>query len=136
MKYLFYVILVAIIFFPSGCSKDNPAEPDTQPTFTVFSQPVTLTGGTQGLQFFGRCETDDVNMISVKITNPANNSLEYNLGNALALKSQNFDCQDHNTGYVRFTGSWTLTFKGNKAAGTKSSFEVTVQHAITGKEAL
>jgi hypothetical protein len=136
MKYVFYLLLVVIIIIPSGCGDDdNPAEPDVEPTFSVFSQPVVLSGNTQGLQFYGRCETDDVNMISVRITNPANNWLEYNLGNALALKSQNFACQDDNTGYVRFTGTWTLTFKGNKAAGTKSSFEITVQHPITGKEA-
>lgn len=138
MKNILLIISIAFLVAFFGCSddKEGPVEPpaDNPPTFTVFSQGVTLTGGQAGLQFFGRCETDDVNMISVRVTNPANQSVEYNLGNALSLRGQNFACQDPNQGYYKYTGTWTLTFRGNKAAGTKSSFEVSVQHAITGKE--
>jgi hypothetical protein len=131
MKYVGYILVLLMALFWLGCDKDdeNPVAPDPEPSFTVFSAPFG-----QGLQFFGRCETDDVNLISVKVMNPANDWIEYNLGNQLAIKGQNFGCQDNNVYYYRVIGTWTMTFRGNKATGSKSSFEVTVQHTITAKE--
>ncbi len=133
---LFAIAVFGVLFI--GCGDDDPSDPE--PQFTVYSQPVTLDGGEAGLQFFARPTTHDVSMVSVRITNPANSQLTYNLGNTLYVRDQNFALQDTDMGYCKFdhlgnilTGPWRFVFVGNKATGDHSSFEVSVTHTISGK---
>ncbi len=142
MKKLMYLLFVATLFFTltsSGCKKEdsNPVDPgptDYPPNFNLTAQPVTLVGGSEGLAFYAFCITDDVVMVSVRIRNPRGEQVTYNAGNTLVLKDQEFECQIPGTGYYKYLGTWTLTFVGNKATGTKSSFSVAKSLNVTGKQ--
>lgn len=130
------LLLAAIMMALSGCSKKSnpvgPALPPPAPSFTITAQPVTLSDGSAGLTFFARCTTDDINLIKVVVGFPDGTSQTYNAGDAAIVENQNFGCQDQGYGYPKLLGTWSFTFVGNKAAGDKSSFNVTTTLNVTG----
>ena len=140
MKKTFYSLMITILLIVmSGCSKKSnpvnapPPPQEAQPSFSITAQPVTLVTGDAGLSFIARCTTDDVNLIKVVVENPRGASVTYNANNNLFVKDQEFQCQDNGQGYVKYLGTWILTFVGNKASGSKSSFNVSVSFSVTGK---
>ncbi|MHB8842571.1 MAG: hypothetical protein ACYC56_12450 [Candidatus Aquicultor sp.] len=138
MKKIYYPLLIVILVIAmSGCKKsdNNPVTPPptVPPDFNISAQPVTLATGDAGLTFSAHCTTDDVNLIKVVVQNPIGNSQTFNANNNLFLKDEEFQCQNAGTGYVKYLGTWSLTFAGNKASGSKASFTVTKTLSVTGK---
>ena len=140
MKKMYYpLLIVTLVIAISGCSKksDNPVAPlpptEAQPSFSITAQPVTLATGDAGLQFIARCTTDDVDLVKVIVQNPRGQSQTFNAGNTEFVKDEEFYCEDQATGYFKYLGTWSLTFVGNKATGTKSSFNVISTLSVTGK---
>ncbi len=142
MKHIsFYVLFLALLLAFAGCSKksnnnpvsNNSTPQDAQPDFNIAAVNVTMSNGSDGLQFGAHCTTDDIDLIKVVVVNPAQVSVTYNEQNTLYLKNQEFECQATGTGYYKVLGTWQLTFVGNKASGTKSSFSVTKTLTVTGK---
>lgn len=130
--FIFTLIFITIICLSACKDDENPVIPEAAPTFTVFSQTENW-GGDLVLLFYARCKDCDINLIKVTITNPANQSLTYNAGNNLYVKDQNFALQETGYGYYKLSGPWKFKFEGNKAAGSKMSFSVEVEHTVAGK---
>ncbi len=142
MKHIsLYILFLAAFLAFAGCSKKSNNNPvssnttpqNTQPDFNIAAVNVTMSDGSDGLQFAAHCTTDDIDLIKVVVVNPAQVSVTYNEQNTLFLENQEFECQAGGTGYYKVLGTWQLTFVGNKAAGTKASFSVTKTLTVTGK---
>ena len=142
MKRYFIPIIALLVFIAlSGCTKkeeSNPVTPtptpeEPAPTFNLSAQPVTLATGDAGLCFFAFCISDDILLVKVVVKNPRGESVTYNAGSITVLQNQEFECEPAGTGYFKYLGTWYLTFYGNKAMGTKSSFTVTKSISVTGK---
>lgn len=126
---LISIILLMATVFLTNCKKDDPIVP----AFTVSAVPVTLQGGDAGLQFFAKCNNDDVKMTKVTIGDPlAQQNYTYNLNGTTFVKDELFGLQETNTAYVKELGTWTFTFVGNRTADG-SSFNVTASLSVTGK---
>ncbi len=117
----FAALLLLAIVIISGCKKkDDPVVP----AFTLTSTEVTLVGNVPGLQFFAKCNNDDVKMTKVTISNPIGSiNLTYNLNGGIFVKNEIFGLQADNTGYEKSTGAWKFNFVGNRTADG-SSFAV------------
>ena len=142
MKKLFIPIISMLVFLAlSGCTKkeeSNPVTPtptpeEQPPSFNVSAQPVTLATGDAGFCFFAFCITDDILLVKVVVKNPRGESVTYNAGSITVLQNQEFECEPAGTGYFKYLGTWSLTFYGNKAMGSKASFVVVKTISVTGK---
>jgi len=107
------ILIMSSIVLMSGCKKE---EDPIILNFIVTSITVQLQGGGEGLQFFGKCTNDDVQMTKVIITDPFQTSITYNLNGNYFIQNEGFDLQDVGTAYVKQTGSWAFTFSGNRTA--------------------
>jgi hypothetical protein len=109
------VLLLAMIAIISGCKKDDPAP--TVPAFTITATTVQLQGGGEGLQFFAKCNNDDVKMTKVTITDPiASFTQTYNLNGTYFVKNEIFGLQATTEAYIKSMGTWTFNFVGNRTA--------------------
>jgi hypothetical protein len=110
-----------------NCKKDEgPIAPvDPGPVFTLSSVSVTLQGGVPGIQFFAKPDMDVI-LIKVEITPPPpGEKFTFNAGSTTYIKEQTIMLQDVGIGYVKISGRWAFKFVGNRATGTKASFDVT-----------
>ena len=123
------LLLSAGILF-SGCKKKSTP---VVPAFTVTALTVQLQGGGEGLQFFGKCNNDDIKMTKVTIFDPLSSSIPaFNFGGVIYVKNQSFDLQDPTTGYQKELGTWSFNFVGNRTADG-ASFSVGASISVTGK---
>ena len=100
------------VILVSGCKKKE--EEPIVPAFIVTSINVMLQNDVEGIQFFGKCTNDDVQMTKVILTTPFQTSFTYNLNGNYFIKGEGFDLQEVGTGYVKQTGKWTFIFSGNR----------------------
>jgi hypothetical protein len=115
------VILLASIIITSGCKKK---EDPIVPSFTMTSTTVNLQGGGLGLQFFAKCNNDDVKMTKVIISDPIGSFTEtYNLNGTYFVQNEIFALQGTDLAYPKSTGNWSFNFTGNRTADG-SSFSV------------
>ena len=109
------VVLLATLMIVGGCKKK--AEDPIVPSFTITATTVQLQGGGEGLQFFAKCNNDDIKMTKVTITDPlASFNQTYNLNGTYFVKNEIFGLQEATTAYVKSIGTWTFNFVGNRTA--------------------
>ena len=123
--------LIFGVIISTGCKK-KAADPIV-PAFTVTAVPVTFQTGEAGLQFFGKCNNDDVKMTKAIIQDPlSQQTTTFNLNGNYFIKNEAFDMLATNTGYVKELGTWSFTFSGNRTAdGT--AFNVGATLNVSGK---
>lgn len=109
-------LLLAAIIISSGCKKKE--EPVViVPAFTMTATTVTLQGGGFGLQFFAKCNNDDVKMTKVMLTDPIGSFTEtYNLNGTYFVKNEIFGLQATDQAYTKSSGTWKFNFVGNRTA--------------------
>jgi hypothetical protein len=119
------LILSTVILF-SGCKKksEDPA-PVSAPVFVVTSQP----NGTDYFDIWAKCITDDILLTKVIIKDPFNLSYTYTGSQQLWLKDEIVAFPDT---YPKSSGTWTLTFYGNRSANG-TSFVSSATLLIAGK---
>jgi hypothetical protein len=109
------LLLVAVVII-SSCKKDEETPP-TVPAFTMTATTVNLQGGGFGLQFYAKCNNDDVKMTKVTITDPiASSTQTYNLNGTYFLKDEIFALQGADEAYLKSSGTWSFNFVGNRTA--------------------
>ncbi|RMD96524.1 MAG: hypothetical protein D6814_11225 [Calditrichaeota bacterium] len=122
------LLALTLAMLSIGCGKNNPAAPEPTveptPTFSISSKPVILNDGNAGIQFFAQPDMDVI-LVRVEIKDPLGNSFTFNAGSATVVKGEVMALQDTNLAYFRVSGKWTFKFVGNKATGSKASFDVT-----------
>jgi hypothetical protein len=118
------LLLLSMLLFTSCKDKPTQPAPDPDPTFSIASVDVLLDTGDRGIQFFAT-SNEDVLLVKAEIKPPVGNTIVYNLNSGTFINGQSFTLQADGTAYFRISGSWTFTFTGNKALGTKKSFVVT-----------
>ncbi|MEI7727894.1 MAG: hypothetical protein WCK09_22495 [Bacteroidota bacterium] len=121
-------ILFAAIIITSGCKKKEETPAPTVPAFTMTATTVNLVGGGFGLQFFAKCNNDDVKMTKVMITDPIASFTEtYNLNGTYFVKNEIFGLQATDVAYTKSAGTWKFNFVGNRTAdGTAFAVDVTL----------
>jgi hypothetical protein len=119
--------LLTTAILTSGCKKktDDPEPTPSAPTFVVTSQP----NGTDFFDIWCKCITDDILLTKVIIKDPFNNSYTYTGNQQLWLKDETIAFPDT---YPKSSGTWRLTFYGNKAAN-QASFVSNATLSIAGK---
>jgi len=123
------VILLATLMITGGCKKK--AEDPIVPAFTITATEVQLQAGGTGLQFFAKCNNDDVKMTKVTITDPMSSfNQTYNLNGTTFIKNEIFGLQGTTEAYTKEIGTWSFNFVGNRTAdGT--SFAVNGSLAVS-----
>jgi uncharacterized surface anchored protein len=86
---------------------------------------VQLVTGGVGLQFFGKCNNDDIKMTKVEIMDPFQTTITFNLNGTYFVKNEAFAMQDANEAYLKQAGTWTFTFIGNRTEDNSSFSAVT-----------
>lgn len=131
-----YAILF-LSFIAVGCDSggggeddDPPPPPAAQPSFSIASVVVTLSDGSQGLQF-AATPNADIELTRVNIRNPLGQSDVFNANNDVFLSGVSIALQDPGVGYFRVSGDWSFQFIGRRAAGDQSSFDVTVPLSVS-----
>ncbi len=105
--------MVALVVI-SGCKKK---EDPIVPAFTITATTVNLQAGGLGLQFFAKCNNDDVKMTKVTIGDPiGSGNTTYNLNGTYFLKDQIFALQGDNEAYTKSIGTWRFQYVGNRTA--------------------
>ena len=111
---VFGILLLTAAVLSSGCKKKSTA---VVPAFTITDVVVTLQSGGQGLEFYGKCNNDDVKMTKAIVSDPlGQQTTTYNLNGDIYVSNQVFAMQAANTAYVKESGTWTFTFVGNRTA--------------------
>jgi len=131
-KVTHYLTIVAILIsgmiIISSCKKKSDP---IVPAFTVTATKVDLQGGGQGLQFFGKCNNDDVKMTKVIITDPLGSfNQTFNLNGNYFVKNEIFALQGATEAYIIQIGTWSFNFVGNRTADG-SSFAITATLAVS-----
>jgi hypothetical protein len=122
------VVLLAAIVITSSCKKK---EDPIVPAFTMTATTVNLQAGGFGLQFFAKCNNDDIKMTKVTITDPIGSfSNTYNLGGTYYVKNEIFALQGTDEAYTKSSGTWRFNFVGNRTADG-SSFAVDATLAVS-----
>jgi hypothetical protein len=84
------------------------------PAFKLTATTVNLQGGGFGLQFYASCNTDDVKMTYVIITDPlASSPMTFNLNGNIFAKYVTFALQSPDYAYPKKIGTWSFKFVGN-----------------------
>jgi len=111
------VVLLATIVLISSCKKKETTPDPIVPAFTLTATTVNLVGGGFGLQFFAKCNNDDVKMTKVMITDPIGaNTTTFNLNGTYFVKDQIFALQGTDEAYLKASGNWSFIFVGNRTA--------------------
>jgi hypothetical protein len=111
------VIMFAAIVIISGCKKDEEEVVPTVPAFTITATEVPLQGGGTGLQFYAKCNNDDVKMTKVTITDPLSSFNQiYNFGGTIYVMNEIFGLQEAGIAYQKQIGTWRFNFVGNRTA--------------------
>lgn len=121
------ILLLSTVILFSSCKKkaDDPV-PVANPVFVVTSQP----NGTDYFDIWAKCITDDILLTKVIIKDPFNISYTYTGNQALWLKDEIVGFPDT---YPKSSGTWLLTFYGNRSANG-TSFVSNGSLLITGKK--
>jgi len=124
-------------FVVTGCLDNslNPIDPDPvdlPPSFTLRNESITVSGE-QKVVFYATCTTDEILLDSIRIRNPRAENETINFNGMRITPNQEFNCQKSADGFKKYLGTWTLTFMGKRATGTKSNFSVAKSLNITGK---
>jgi hypothetical protein len=120
------MLLSTVILFSACKKKTEDAAVVSAPTFVVTSQP----NGTDYFNIWAKCITDDILLTKVIIKDPFNNSYTYTGNQALWLKDEIVGFPDT---YPKSSGTWLLTFYGNRSADN-SSFVSSATLTIAGKK--
>jgi hypothetical protein len=122
-------LMLAAIIIISGCKKKEDDPVPIVPAFTMTATTVNLQGGGFGLQFFAKCNNDDVKMTKVTITDPiASFSETYNLNSTVFIKDEIFGLQANDQAYLKSAGTWKFNFVGNRTAdGAAFAVDATLQ---------
>lgn len=129
------VILLSMTMVYGSCNKDDdpaPPPPAYTPNFsaTYYSQDV---GGTDYLDFYITCTSDDWEMIKVKVVGPGGSlNEEYAGSGAIQLKGEPFTFPNY---FLKLGGSWNFSITGNIKSGEHvgESFVVSTSLNISGK---
>lgn len=136
LKICFYFSLIGF-FVVTGCLDNslNPIDPDPvdlPPNFSLRSETIIIASE-QKLNFYATCISDEILLDSIRIRNPRAENETVNFGGIRITSNQEFNCQKSVAGFKKYLGTWTFTFMGKKATGTKSIFSVAKSLNITGK---
>jgi hypothetical protein len=113
------LVLSTVILF-SGCKKKSSDTTYPSVNFIVTYTTVQLNIG-EGVQFFAKCNSTDVQMTKVEIRDPLQTgTITYNLNNTTFVKDEIFGLQDAQTGYLKEAGTYVITFTGLRTADGKS----------------
>lgn len=124
---LIMMLLFASLFI--GCPNPDGPEPEPEPeptpepavVFSIASQNTTLVYGNEGILFYAT-PAEDVVLVKAEIKNPVGDIITYNLNSTTYISGQAISLQDAGMAYIKVSGTWTFTFTGSRATGTKSSF--------------
>jgi len=123
------ILLLSTVILFSACKKktdDTPTPTPSAPSFVVTSQP----NGTDYFFIWAKCITDDILLTKVIIKDPFNQSYTYTGNQQLWLKDETIAFPDT---YPKSSGTWRLTFYGNKSANG-TSFVSNATLSISGKK--
>jgi hypothetical protein len=124
-KWIVICFLCIIAFSFLSCEDSSPTKAtDTNPTFSMASANITCTDDTPCVLFYVTPNADVV-LVKVEIKPPGEDSFTRNLYGGTFNKGVSFALQDEGRAFTKENGTWTFTFTGNKATGSKKSFTVT-----------
>lgn len=138
--YLLGIVLVSTALIFSACKKDDddPA-PTPTPTPTPYTPAFSPTylivqnGGTELLDFYITCTTDDWEMIKVIVTYPGGLGNEEYVGSGqIVTAGSPFTFSNY---FPKLGGTWTFAITGNVKSGThvNESFTAVTSVTVTGK---
>lgn len=136
--YLLGIVVMAAALTFSSCKKDDE-EPTPTPTpsaYTPVFSPTYLVvnnGGTELLDFYITCVTDDWEMIKCTVSYPGGLGSDVFVGNgAIVIAGSPFTFSQY---FVKLGGTWTFTIVGNIKSGAHlgESFTVVTSVTVTGK---
>jgi hypothetical protein len=127
---------MALVF--SSCKKeeDTPAPTPTPQPYTPAFSPTYLIvnqGGTELLDFYITCVTDDWEMIKCIVTYPGGLGSEEYIGSGqIVTQGSPFTFSNY---FVKLGGTWTFAITGNIKSGVhlNTSFTVVTSMTVTGK---
>lgn len=93
------------------------------PTFRVNAVPTTLPGNQPALQFLATPDTE-VKLIRVDLTTPLGDRITFDPQGVVVLGGERTPLQAQNFAYFRVSGDWTFRFVGERAAGSRATFDV------------
>ncbi len=139
---LFYLVgalflSTALIF--SACKKDEDPAPTPTPTPTAYTPAfsptylVVQTGGSEVLDFYITCVTDDWEMIKTIVTYPGGLGNEEYIGSGqIVTQGSPFTFSNY---FPKLGGTWTFAITGNIKSGVhlNTSFTVVTSMQVTGK---
>ena len=124
--------LLALVAFSLSIAACGTTEPEDEmetteppPTFQISSIQGTLSDGSAGLAFFATPNTE-VKLIRVDVKNPVGGTLVFDPQGVVVLGGEVTPLQASGTGYTRVSGNWSFRFVGERAAGSRATFDVTV----------
>jgi hypothetical protein len=88
---------------------------------------LEVPSSTQGLNClrFTAIPQEDVNLNSVRITNPRNDSITYNLAGTLIVKGETIELQGSLDCYTKFSGPFKFVFTGVRPGSSSFTSEAT-----------
>lgn len=115
-----------LLFFYTGCKKDNPVSPVTSSvTFTISTQP-----GTQGGTVMLAAPSVDVVITQVDVSVPAENFTDTVQGDGTTVFPANQPAAiDEYTG-VQSGQQWVFRFQGKIGSSTGQAFDVSTNYTI------
>jgi hypothetical protein len=127
------VLMQVLLILTGGCKKKDDNNTPQVPVFIVTANTVQLQGGGEGLQFYGKCTNEDVNLTKVIITAPISSQMAtYDLNNGSYNKNASFPMQDDLNAYSKEIGTWNFIIVGH-LADDNSSFSEETTYLVTGK---
>jgi len=141
--YLVAIMFVSMSLVFSSCKKDDDPAPAPTPdpgdpcdTYTPAFSPTYLVidqGGTEWLDFYITCVTDDWEMIKVIVTYPGGLGSEEYIGSGqIVTQGSPFTFSNY---FVKLGGTWNFAITGNIKSGNcvGKSFVVNTSMQVTGK---
>ena len=132
LRTLRFLALVVFSLSIAACSSSEPEEEEVgeqPPAFSISSVQGTLSDGSAGLAFFATPNTE-VKLIRVDVSNPVGGRVTFDPQGVVVLGGEVTPLQAGGTGYTRVSGNWSFRFVGERAAGSRATFDVTVPLSV------
>ena len=133
LKVMAIMLLSITMVVGTSCKKDDPIPTPTPTAYTpgfsatsaVYYDPVT---GSDFMQFFFSCTTDNIQVISVQIISPAGmwNDI-YDGGGVYYLMNETLTVR---TQYQKLTGTWNIVLTGTVTSGTHAGESFTASSTL------
>lgn len=122
-------LLSLLLILIAACGKPPPPPgPDggspSPVTFTVSAQTHVTSGGDPCLAFTA-LPSEDVTLVSVRVTNPIQQSITYNMNGHYVLENEPVELQESGTCYIKRSGAYSFAFKGTRVGGASFTSDAT-----------